>query len=741
LGTPTLQSTGGETATGGLGAKAIGLLAYLVLEPGPQSREKLASLLWGESPDAQARASLRQALHRLHAVLGDDLVADRMTVQLGCPPDCDVTRFLELAARNDPAATSFAVTRFLDGLALTDAPAIMEWADSTRRSLLERWVTVVRSVARDAAQRSRWRDALAVGESWLAADPLNEEAVAVVLQALHCLGDQAGALSRYRRFRDDLQRELGARPSTSLADLARRIEGASPGPASRSAAPTHLPRFEADLAGRDSQWQELAAIWERLGHGGSGVVVLEGHAGCGKSRLAGEFTRWAEGRGATVLRGHGYEPASGAAFGPLASALGSALSAPGLGGTPPEWLAEVARLVPELRHRFPGVPAPAEARMGEQSRLFEGVAQVFMALAAERPVIVWLDDVQWCDAESCAMLLYLTARLERSPVLFLASATTGSRRRNLPADHLLRQLSARGQAAFIALGPLSEDEVWTVIRQMGNIRTPTGARRFAHRIHEASGGNPFYVIELLKTLFSQRLLTVEPESGEWVVAAGVQLADGTSLPLPRSLRDAIGERVALLDEETHLLLSTLAIAARPVAPDVLAHVHGMSRLRIAAMMDDLAERLLAVEEDRAYRVIHPVLGDVVRHALTDALRRELHRALSLSIEVVTPAGGIGDTAGEIAWHAEQSGDAARAYDFALLAADGAAGRTAYHEAIGWLGLAARAAPQEAAALATRAGDLAEQAGWKAVPPFPPAAPRGFAMTEEDMDLRTAALAT
>jgi DNA-binding SARP family transcriptional activator len=740
FGPPSLQPADGGAAAG-LGTKALGLLAYLALEPGPHSREKLASLLWGESPDAQARASLRQALHRLHAVLGDTLVADRTTVRLAQPLDCDVTRFLELADRNDPAAAAFAVARFLDGLALTGAPGISEWADATRRSLLDRWTAVVRSLARDAAQRSRWRDALATGETWLAADPLSEEATAVVMEALHCLGDQSGALSRYRRFRDALQRELDARPSTTLTDLASRIEGAGREPASRSGGPSHLPRFEADLAGRDSQWRELTAIWEGVGQGGSGVVVLEGQAGCGKSRLAGEFTRWAMGRGATVLRGHGYEPASGAAFGPLASALGSALSAPGLGGTPPEWLAEVARLVPDLRHHFPGVPAPAEARMGEQSRLFEGVAQVFMALAAERPVIAWLDDVQWCDAESCAMLLYLTERLDRTPVLFLASATTGNRRRNLPADHLLRQLSARGQAVFVALEPLTEDDVWAIIRQMGNIRTPNGARRFAHRIHEVSGGNPFYVIELLKTLFSQRLLAVEPDSGEWVVAHGARLADGTLLPMPRSLRDAIGERVSLLDEDTHLLLGTLAVAARPVAPDVLAHVHGMSRLRIAAMMDDLAERLLAVEENGAYRVIHPVLGDVVRHALTDSLRRELHRALSLSIEVVTPVGSIGDTAGEIAWHAEQSGDAARAYAFALVAADGAAARTAYHEAIGWLGLAARTAPNEEATLARRAGKLAEQAGWTEIPPFPPAAPRGFAMTDKDMDLRSAALAT
>jgi len=480
-------------------------------------------------------------------------------------------------------------------------------------------------------------------------------------------------------------------------------------------------------------------MWERLKQGAGTVAVLEGEAGCGKTRLADEFSRWAIGRGATVLRGHGYEPASGAAFGPVASALASALNAPGLGSTPPEWLAEVVRLVPDLRRRFPGVPAPTAAETGERSRLFEGVAQVLMALAAERPTIVCLDDVQWCDAESCAMLLYLTQRLEGVPVAFLTGSATGGRRRNLPADHLLRQLSARGHATFIELGPLTEDEVWTAIRQMGNIHTPAGARRFAHRIHEVSGGNPFYMIELLKTLFSQQLLSVAPMTGEWIVPADLALTSHTPLPMPRSLRDAIGERVSLLDEESHLLLSTLAVAARPVSPDVLAHVHGMSRLHIATVADDLSERLLAVEEQGAYRVIHPVVGNVVRSALTAALRSELHRALSLAIEVVTPADQIGDAAGEIAWHAERAGDVTRAYTFALLAAESAAARTAFHEAVSWLGSAARAAPEEAEPLAERAAALAKRAGWTTVPVFHSATEWGFGIAGEDLDLRTEVL--
>jgi DNA-binding SARP family transcriptional activator len=181
FGTPSLHPARGGTDASPLGAKATALLAYLALERGSHSREKLASLLWGESPEAQARASLRQALRRLHAVLGEDLVADRATVRLAAPLDSDVARFLELCSRGDPAAADFAVPHFLDGLTVTGAPALEEWADATRQSLMDRWSATLRSVARDAVQRSRWREALTAGEAWLTADPLNEEAMAVVM--------------------------------------------------------------------------------------------------------------------------------------------------------------------------------------------------------------------------------------------------------------------------------------------------------------------------------------------------------------------------------------------------------------------------------------------------------------------------------------------------------------------------------------------------------------------------------
>ena len=647
-----------------LSAKALGLLAFLLLEPGPHPRERLAGLLWGEFTDEHARMSLRQALRQLREVLADRLETDRRVVTLVSPPPSDVGDFLSACERGSPDAVEFEVPAFLDGLALTGAPAFTEWMERKRQVLLRHWTRAVREATHSAVLRSRWREALELADRWLSTDPLNEEPIAIAMEALHCLGERSTALQRYRDYRELIQTELGSRPTEMLRDLASRIEQASVLEIPDEEAETGLTRqrFEADLVGRESQWLELAGIWERVTRGSGAFVELEGDSGSGKTRLAEEFVRWAAGRGATVLRGHGYEPRSGASFGPFAAALATGLNAAGLAGTAPEWLAEVARIVPELRRRFGGLPVPERA-VGERSRLFEGVAQVLLSLAAERPTVVLLDDLHWCDRESCALILFLVDRLAGTPVLLLATALPSAAGQGSPAAHLLRRLSARGRVTIIEVGALSEDEVWELLRKMGNVRTPTGARRFARRIHEVTGGNPFYVIELVKTLFSQKLLAVTPISREWIVPVDISLADFAALPMPRSVRDAILERVSILTEEPRDVLATLAVAARPVSLDVLAHVHGISRMHAGAICSRLAESHLAAEADGCFRPAHAVLGDVVRASLTAAHRSELHRVLSLALEIVTPSEQLADMAGEIAWHAARAGDPDRAATF------------------------------------------------------------------------------
>src|SRR2546428_107065 len=260
----------------------------------------------------------------------------------------------------------------------------------------------------------------------------------------------------------------------------------------------------------------MTQVWAAAVRGAGRVVLIDGDAGVGKTRLAEEFLRWAGLEGATVLRGHAYDTQTGMPYGPVVEALRDGLDAPGASGTAPEWLTEVTRLVPELRRRYPSLREPlAPADAAERWRLFEGVTQLLLALAAERPTLVLIDDLQWCDRETCALLHFLARRCEGVPLALVVTLNLGELERDAPAARLCRALRTRPSAVAISLAPLGEDEVWQMIRQLGHLQAPGAGRRLAHRLHEVSDGNPFHVIELLKALFAQGLLEADPATGEW----------------------------------------------------------------------------------------------------------------------------------------------------------------------------------------------------------------------------------
>jgi DNA-binding SARP family transcriptional activator len=740
IGSPSVVRPDGEPITPQPGAKALALLGYLALERGPHTREALADLLWGESPEAEARASLRQALKQLRDSLGGVVRCDRRLVELAEPVRCDVTEFLAMAEPDPEAAAALDIPRFLAGFSIRHAPQFDDWVSETRSSLLQRYVSVLGTLARDALDQRLWRVAAERADRWLACDRLSEEAARVAIEARYLAGDRGAALAKLREYRAALLQETGCEPSNPLIGLGRRIEAdAAPRPRPGSdEGYARAPAFEASLIGRAEEWNVLVAAWKGAAKGARRIVLVEGEAGIGKSRLVDDFLRTVVAGGATVLRGRGYDATAAVPFAPVVDALRSALDAPGLAATDPEWLTEVARLLPELRQRFPGLAAPEPtADPADAWRLYEGVAQVAASLAAERPLVISVDDLQWCDEDSCNLIQFLARRLDRAAILWLGTITLGELERNAPAARLCRTLRAKAGADSISLSGLGEEEVWRLVRELGHVSTPTGARRFAHRIHRITGGNPFYILELIKTMFAQGLLAADETSGEWT-ASPAALEEGKEFPLSRTVHDVIAERVDGLPEELGEVLITVAVAGgQGCRPEVLSHVHGISRLHAAAVCDGLAERRLLVEGSGAYRCLHPVIAHVVRDGLTPTRRREVHRALAASLEVATSLNDLHSVAGDVARHAEQGGDRELAYRSALLASEAAVQHFAFAEALSWLDMASTVASDRAESdeVDRRTAMLMETAGWTQAP-----ARRGHRqpvtreIVEEDLDL-------
>ena len=284
--------------------------------------------------------------------------------------------------------------------------------------------------------------------------------------------------------------------------------------------------------------------------------------------------------------------------------------------------------------------------------------------------------------------------------------------------------------------PLSEEEVWQLVREMGHVSVPTGGRRLAARLHRITAGNPFYVIELLKTMFAQGLLSMDAETGEWTVVPS-EVGAGREVPVSQTVQDVIAERVDRLSTDLRDVLITIAVSGGGCRPDVLSHVHGISRLRAASAGDALVDRYLVAEEGGGYRCIHPVIAHMVRDGLTASRRQEVHR--------VDRAGPRAGRWRETSWSrplgrspATRSGEASGTWRIATRDARPKARRRAMPtpRRSRWLDLAASSArgPVQAQAVDQLTAEVMERAGWSEAPRRA-TAPVTREIVSEDFDLR------
>src|SRR3989440_1819223 len=440
--------------------KAQALLLYLAVEGGMHPRSKLAALLWPDSEPHDARTALRNALVLLRSQLSDDeaspaghshLRSERDL--LGLDPhapfelDLDVVQQAYQQARrisafpSEPPGSALAaqVQRalalvrgpFLDGFWLGQDAPFDEWVQQQQQQWQVRQQLLLDRLSSWQEVGGELEPARATLTRWLALDALSEEASRRLMRMDLALDDASAALQVYATLRAHVAEELRVQPSAETVALAEQIRAsavASRGstPARRAAVESRPPsELTAPLVGRAAAFSQLVASFQYARRGQPQAVLLVGEAGIGKTRLASEFVAWARAQGAEVLSGQAFEMGGWLPYQPLVEALRPRLEAENA----PEdllddvWLAELSRLLPELRGRYPDLPAPTEDELSAKMRLFEAVARLVDALAKPAPLVLLLDDLHWVDGASLDLLRYLGRHWKGhgSPVLLLCT--------------------------------------------------------------------------------------------------------------------------------------------------------------------------------------------------------------------------------------------------------------------------------------------------------------------------------
>ena len=380
--------------------------------------------------------------------------------------------------------------------------------------------------------------------------------------------------------------------------------------------------------GRADELAELVALLDAALDGRSGFAVIAGEPGIGKTRLAEELAALAGARAVPVLWGGCTATEGAPAYWPWRRILRSwlAVVGPDRAAAAMAGFGEVARLAPEL----PGEPVESD-----RFALFDAVARFLVTVAEEAGLVLVLDDVQWADADSLALLAHVTREVTRGRLLVVATVR--------PAE---RDLALGG--LVIELFGWDDAEVGAAL---GGVPDPDFVAAVARR----SGGNPFFVGELVR-------------------------AGTAALRVPSAVRDVVRARIRRLPEPCRALLGAAAVLGRDVDAALLSAVTGAD-----GVLDDLRPALDdGVLDHPAGRIGLRFTHDLVRESvLADLAAAEQARVHLAVVGALTPSADDPDVVAELAHHALAAlpaGDRVAATGWARRAAEVAHSRLAYDEA-------------------------------------------------------------
>lgn len=645
--------------------KARALLAYLVVSERPHGRSALCDLFWDDVDDP--RAGLRWALSMLRRVVDGDehrriltsrdrvefdvsrAVVDLLEVRAAVPGDpADAPlESLERAARLFRGA-------FLENLDVPGARQYEAWCmgmrERTRKLQLALLATLTERLRGDPGA------ALPHAFARLRLDPFAEGAYVSAMEVLGELGRVDQGLELYERCRRTFEEELGISPSPEL-DAARRrlrrlarvsrrvdsvpdrssapgadadaaeVRGSLAGVLSRLPPPEGLSEPGPDappLVGRDEEMEVLAQVAgfaDTEAGQGRPVILVTGEPGIGKTRLLRELVGRVRSDGGWVLACPVFETEEIRPYGPwidLIRALPAGVRAEG---------------AEQHLGMFLAAPGPGPHAPTRRAQLFDAVAGLLGRLAdAGGPGLVVLDDVQWLDPSSAALLHYVARTLSHAPLTLALAARDEEIEEDSAPARMLRALDQGGRLRRIPLGRLGAADTETLVQAVDDTTD-------ASRVFATSEGNPLFILALAGSL-----------------GTGAE-------PAPRTIEEELAARLEKLDPDARSLLPWIATLGRAFHVPILVHVVDRPAPDIVDVLDRLERRgiLRAAGPDR-YDFTHSLLRRAAYRRVSKPARRAIHRAIARALDGAdAPESG---PASAVAHHAASGGLpelAARAY--------------------------------------------------------------------------------
>lgn len=744
--------------------KAAILFKCLLTAPGYRiHRDQLIDLLWPETEDTTNTVNLRYTVHLLRRMLDrphptehagaatevapveepgataqrgyirteGELVALVPAPDAEPPPDwLDAATFARaataaLVGRDLPAC--HAALALYTGDYLPDE-VYEEWAAARRDPLRQQWLALLLHQASLAAARGDDEEAATALQRVLTADPAHEAAARSLLRLQALAGRRTEAIRTYRRLAEALRRDLDVAPELETQALYRALlDGTlerAPAPAAAAARPTPVqPALDAfagertgaeqerALVGRARELEQLRVALAQAGSGHGGLLILDGPAGMGKSRLLAEFLRMARRHGALVLSGRAYRQEGQLPYGPLQDALRGYVQAQpaALLQAQMPFHAVLVRLIPELATLLTGLPAAAALEpRAERHRLFAALGGLLVdigrrlaeAHGAGSPVVLALEDLHWADVTTIQALHYLERTGRDAPLLIVGTCRTDELGPESPLAGLVAELQGGSSPQVLRLGALGQEEVAALLETL--LAPQPVAVEVVELVATQSRGNPLFAGELVAAMREAGRIALR--DGSWRIHLDGRLGRrgmappmlGATLPVPARIQALIRERLGRLDTLSRRLLPLCAVLGQHQAYEVLCAASDLSEEEILDALEVLLAAAVLEETvlqpapsggsaargagHPGYLFHHPLIQEAVYQSTPVARRTLLHRrageALERFLGAEAPARAV-----DLAWHFGQAGHHARAAYYAQVAGDQAARAYAGPEAV------------------------------------------------------------
>jgi DNA-binding SARP family transcriptional activator len=621
---------GGTEASAGPRQQSY-LLALLLARAGHRiSTGELAELIWGEDAPATALNVIHKYIGNLRRILEPSLPARAVGSYLLRQSNgylfvadaavLDLVAFRKLVEiARDERRPDVALDRYVEALRLWhgaagDGLTLGPEAMSIFAGLNSEFLAAATAAAEVALSLDRADLVLTPLELAASLAPLHEPVHAALVMALNATGQQAAALSVFHRVRTSLADELGIAPGDALRESQRRVlqQGVTvlPAPTVVAEPDAPVPAPLSGLIGRAEEMRLCGQIVTTTVDGGTGLLLVEGEPGVGKTRLLVEIAAEAGPQGALVVWGRCLDGDGTPSMWPWTQVFRALLETLPPTARRPWQDGDLGRLVEPREDSFRGTLSPDNRA---QFRVFEQAVALVAAVATAHPLVVIVDDLQWADVASLHLFRHLTARPAGRTMIVGAFRD----RAPAPGPDLLRLLSAASRVPGhrrIRLGPLHLADVAELVhRETGVAPDDEDVRR----IHARTAGNPFFVREVTRS----------------AAGFGAHAAGRTAVPL--SVRDVIRDRVARLDQDSVVVLRTAALIGLTVDLGLLAGAAGLDVQVCLDRVEPLVELGLlesAPGDPYSFRFAHDLVRESVVGMTPQRQAARLHLSVADALE-------------------------------------------------------------------------------------------------------------